>query len=256
MSNPGSSIHAPAANISIDELDLALADLNLDDDDGSIVEAALEEIEEEPVSIEMNAMTERALEALNVKDEIYEDTATSSTMDDEAVVKTAKPAKAPKAPKEPKAASAKSTKPKIERDLSALPVDLFQFDCDNAATEQMKIDLLSQRPTQKKIGEKFDNVLQALNAGRAPSVYVMDCFKALDGAPGKTLASKDMIAILTTTDKRTDTKLGGATYAQGTASSQAGQMMVLFPALGIANRTGSSLTIRDSSKFAERLRAL
>lgn len=241
MSNPGVN-HEINAPLSLDELDLALADLDLGEDSGETV--VIEEIEE---TQEITADDERAIEALNVKSEVYE--AVEPTEITENPGKKPRKArageKAAKAPKEPKAASEK--KPKIERDLNALPADLFQL---STALENDAATVIALRPPQKKIAEKFDNVFQALAAGRAPSVYVMDCFNALDAAPGKSLTSKELIGILTST--RTSKR----TYSQGTASSQVGQIMVLFPVLGVAGRTGNALSLNEFSKIAERLRAL
>lgn len=245
------TVSTESAIASIEELDLALADLELDDLE--VTEPAEEIIEAgEPAITELDADGERALEMLSVKDEVYGDQEEGATMEASPAPKPRKAREAgAKAPKEPKV-----SKPKIERDLSALPDDLFQLSTD-PDVDSLKDDVIALRPTQKKIAEKFDNLFQALNAGRAPSVYLMNCFKALDAAPGKSLSSKDMIALLTSTDKRTTSKVGsGTTYSQGTASSQVGQIMALFPVLGIATRAGSVLTLSDDSKIAERMRAL
>lgn len=267
MSNPHTAGHELASSISIEELDLALADLNLDDDlEMTAITETVEEVEEPAEVIEelegLDEEDERAIAAMTVKEEVYGEQETTATMEDapEPVEEPAKAVKAPKAPKAAKAASAaKTAKPKIERDLTALPAELFKLlETASPSDEAHKLTVISYRPTQKKIGEKFDNVFQALNAGRAPSVYIMDCFAALDAAPGKSLSSKDMIAVLCGTDKRTTSAKPGSstTYVQGTASSQVGQIMALFPVLGVANRSGMILTLRGDSTIATHLRAL
>src|SRR5262249_20806810 len=107
----------------------------------------------------------------------------------------------------------------------------------------------------KKIADKFDNVLTELAAGKAPSVYTMACFRHLH-AHG-TATQTDLVAALKATKVKNDKiAKGSGTYSDGTARSQAGQIMELFRVLGVANRERQTLTLRSDSLIAEKLAEL
>lgn len=218
-----------------------LADLDLEE----IVQesAPVEEtVEEETVSEEEAA----ALDTQIAKSEAYEGQAgDGGTIELGEPAKTGKKAKAAKAPKEPKAPKA----PAAPRDLSSLPDSAFVLTVTPPADlVANRADVMAKRPTQKKIADKFDNLLLSVAAGKAPSEYTMHCFKALL-AKG-TVTQGDLVSMLTSTNSNK-----GSGYTIGTARSQAGQFMVLANALGIATRTGNTLVMNQDSSLAQALAA-
>ncbi|CAO3459608.1 hypothetical protein [Azospirillum argentinense] len=115
------------------------------------------------------------------------------------------------------------------------------MDDDLSDTARLKEIVLAQRPAQKKIAEKFDNILCNIASGRLPSVYTMVAYNVVK-AKG-TATSADIVAAMT----------GGAgpkAYSIGTARSQTGQLMALFDTLKIAKRSGNTLTLNPNSTLA------
>lgn len=199
---------------------------------------------------ELDETDEAALEMVIAKDEVYAEQESSEVLDEPVAVIKEKKAKAAKAPKAPRAAAAPKA-PAPTRDPAMLPESAFILTPAHSAIdpEVNKADVLASRPLQKKIAEKFDNLLVSLAAGRAPSVYTMDCFRVLDLK--KSCTSGDLVAALCATTKRG----GSDTYSIGTARSQVGQCMELFKVLGIADRAKSALTLNEDSLLAVQLRA-
>jgi hypothetical protein len=117
--------------------------------------------------------------------------------------------------------------------------------------EANKAEVLRKRPAQVKVAEKFDNLLLAVAAGKAPSKFTMDCFRALKASGS--ITSKELVAALEATPMKTN---GSKGYNGGTARSQAGQMMSLFPALKIATREGQKITLNPDSTLADALSAM
>jgi len=243
MSNIGTSMNAPINVAELESIESILGDMELDP---TIVEAsAVEEIETPVEEItELDPEQERQLEAAIARSEVYEEQPAGEPIvaADEAPAPT-KAAKTPRTPKVPGT-------PRAARDINALPNEAFILtDEAPADLDANKAAVLTLRPTQVKIAEKFDNILMALAAGKRPSVYVMDCFKTLKAAG--TVKSTDLMAAITAS-----TTKGGSGKALGTARSQAGQIMHLFDVLGIADRSGNTLTIRPNSVLADKLAAL
>lgn len=231
MTNPNT-----ATAMTTDNMDELLGDLELELTGEDTAEEIVEEISAESVSEDDLA----AVEVLTEKEEAIASMTSTIEGDATAVTEpTEKKVSKAKTPKTPK-------QPKIERDLSAIADEFFQLDVNGTAD---KAAVIALRPTQKKIAEKFDNLFAALAAGRAPSVYTMACFKVLHEKGEAT--SSDLVATL----KATASRAGGA-YSDGTARSQAGQLMNLFGAVGVAVRNNNKLTFNKDSKIAERLLAL
>lgn len=120
--------------------------------------------------------------------------------------------------------------------LHRLPNEIFQL-----ATEMpSRSRVLKRRPKQKKVAAKFDNVFEALALGEAPSTFTLQAFQQLDSK--KRVTQADLVRAF---------RMEG--YSDGTARSQANQMMTLFPSLGIATRVKQTLFL-NKSKIADRLR--
>lgn len=232
MSNPdthaGSSAAAQLETVEQALGELEMADLGTDE----VIEAL------EPIA-EMDAEQERTVEAAIARSEVYEESEAPALLTES--TETIAPAKKAKT-----IGGAKRT----PRDVNTLDASAFVLSTTAPADlEANKVAVLSKRPKQVKIAEKFDNVLSALAVGKAPSIYVTTCFQTLLAAG--TVKSADLVAAI----QASTTKIGGAKKI-GTARSQAGQIMFLFDLLGIAIRTGNTLTLNGDSALAVKLAAL
>ena len=213
--------------------------------DGSqvVLAASDETILDEETASEIEA----EMQLQEAREEVYASHEGGEVIDLEATDIT--PAAAPAAKPKKAAGVPKTRTPRIS--IDSLPADAFVL------TTHIPDDLVANKaaviracPAQKKVQEKFENLLVSIHQGKAPSTYVMDCFRALDTA-GE-ITSSDMVEAL----KATSTKNGSKTYAEGTARSQVGQIMALFPALKIAVRAGNKLTVNPDSILVLALRTL
>lgn len=224
-------------------IDNMLEDLDLDD----VGVEASDEMDDPDVIEDISEDEERALQAEAVRNAAYrmqDEEADEAAVDMEAPEKVAEPPKV-RAVKRTTTASAAP----IVRDLSALPAELFVlFKTQNLESfddlENNKRDVMTLRPTAKKVGEKFDNLFISLGRNVLPSTTVVQCFQKL--LLTGVASSADLITHLRTTSG----------YTPGTASAQAQQVMALFPAVGLAHRKGSTLELNADSCIAERLKAL
>lgn len=217
-----------AATVSSEDMDQLLGELVVTEgpeNDAEIIEA-LDSADEAVIEAEVER-----IEAVESQTVTTADTAPSA----ETVAAAA--AAAPKKAKTP-------SEPRVSRDVGALKADFFVLTTDVPADlEANKVAVMGTRPEQKKIAEKFDNVLTSIAAGKLPSVYVVECFKVLQAKGSAT--STELV-----------TALKAAKYTDGTARSQAGQIMALFATLKIADRAGSTLTLRADSTLATALAGL
>ena len=96
---------------------------------------------------------------------------------------------------------------------------------------------------QKKVGEKFVNLISHFANGAPLSVYTVIALREL--------LTKGEI----TSQHLHGTYLDNTTrsYGTGTASAQSGQMMQLFPLLEIADRNGQTLTLKPEAPMAIKL---
>lgn len=203
------------------EIDTSLDDLTLDESDLRKVEATIERQE-------AYAEQESAIAAAP---------ATTQT-----VVKASKTPRAPAAPR-------------VARDLNSVASEYFLLEVssvplDDAALDQVKADTLKLIPTQKKVAEKFENLFTSLASGRAPSTFVVMAFNLLEKTG--TMSSTELVAAYKMAGAKSDTE----GYNEGTARSQAGQIMNLFDTVKIATRTKQSLELNANSAVAVKLRAI
>jgi hypothetical protein len=242
---------ADNASTDLELVENILDDLEIGGDENAEMQAIEEIIEDEPLG-ELDLGEDvgddelRSLEISMERDEAYQE----QTSELEANAEAAKTAQAERK-KNPVKVSRKSAGAKTagtsrtSRDLNAVPAEMFVLEGDVAAMsdedkDAAKVATLALMPTQKKIAEKFDNLFCALAAGKQPSVYVVQAFKLLDEK--KAISSKDVVASFK------------GRYSQGTAMSQAGQIMNLFATVKIATRAKSDLTLNENSVMAQRLR--
>lgn len=130
-------------------------------------------------------------------------------------------------------------KPRIQRDLAALPAETFVL-LTGDDPDRAKAEVLAHRPTQTKVVEKWENLFIALAAGAKPSKFVVTGFTLLK-AKG-TMTSSELVAAMKAEGLR-----------DGTARAQTGQIMALFPLVAIGTRTGQTVTLRQDSVIAEKL---
>ena len=218
----------------LDDLDLG--------DAGPTYEAAAEEVIEELDFADLEAVgtaiEREAAYAEQVSDATVDTAAAATAM----INKPARKAAGTRTPKTPKTPGA----PRAPRDMASIPAEYFVTDVNNtdASTfEAAKTAMIAKTPTQKKVAEKFEQLFACLSIGKKPSDYVCDIFPVLDAKGSMT--SSDIVATF---------KARG--LGQGTAQSQCGQILVLFGALGIATRSGNTLTMNGDSKIAARLRGV
>jgi hypothetical protein len=212
----------PLTDQDIAAVEAALADFDLPEDDVvEEVEAHLERIE---TYESMPASGADILDAPEVVEREVEAPAPAKE-------KKARKAKEPKAPKAPS----------VERDLSKIDATFFQL---REGKPSERDEVIALRPVQKKIAEKFDNLFQSFAAGKKPSVFTLEAFRVLNDK-----------GIVTQADLVTAFKAGEDGYNDGTARSQAGQMMVLFSVLDVATRVGQTLSLIPDSSIAARLRS-
>lgn len=175
------------------------------------------------------------------KAEAYADQDVSASPSDEAMTNPV--AAATPVPKAARKARAASAAPVKSRDLATIADAVFQLRSGDTDMAARKAEMISKRPAQVKIAEKFDQLWACLEANKAPSRYVVDAYKALK--------AKGSI---------TNTEVVGAFKAaglgDGTARSQAGQIMVLFDTVQIAGRSGQTLTLNADSTVAAKLDAI
>ncbi|WP_141690327.1 MULTISPECIES: hypothetical protein [unclassified Ensifer] len=240
------------AGATANQLDDLLDDLELDGLDNEEISDEVEEtvVLEADAVVEEPVVTDEDLENVDIDAlEINLDREEGYASQESELDVAEKPADAVAAakgtstPKTPRAASA----PRAPRDMASLDAKVFVLEGDastmeDGALEANKTDVMAAIPSQKKIAEKFENLFAALNAGKQPSVYVTQAFKLLDEK--KTITGTDI------------TTMFKASYKQGTAQSQSGQIMTLFEAVKIATRQKNTLVLNDSSVVAERLRAI
>lgn len=215
-----------------DNLDELLTDLDLnpegDGSDDAIIEA-------------LDDSAEAAIDMVIERDEAYQAQESSTDIVEAPAESAATPAEAPKGKK-----AKAPPKPKIERDLSALPDEFFALEI-GVPTDKSAV--MALRPAQKKVAEKFDNLFVSLAAGNKPSGYTMQVFNVLVEKGEAT--SGELVGALKAAASRK-----GTVYSDGTARSQVGQMMNLFAVLKIATRVGNKLTINPDSVLVEKLKAL
>jgi hypothetical protein len=247
------TVSAKRGSVTIDEM---LADVTAyaaelgDDEEGETV--APKKTDDEHAEVDA-ILDELDLDEVELGESPPEDITELDESDEAAIeAAAAKTSKKKGTPK--KAAAAKE--PRV-RDLASLAAEHFVLYTDWAGLdlEANKSVVIANRPDQKKIAEKFDNIFLALAAGKEPSVYTMACFRYLF-AHG-TATQTDLVAALKASKvKNEKIAKGGNTYNDGTARSQVGQMMVLFNTLGIATRERQTLTLRSDSLLAEKLAKL
>jgi hypothetical protein len=210
---------AAAALSALDGLEIDALDVGFD----------AEDVSEDDVTA---AVTTVAIE--EAKASAYEETSTYEVTE---------PAAAKVAPTKPKRSSAPK-EPRAPRSAESLPDAMFVLteDDDAANAAALKTAVLAARPTQKKVEEKFHNLLTSIAAGKKPSVYTWEAYQLLRDK-GE-MRTAELVAAF---NKR---------YSLGTSRSQAGQIMNLFANLKIGVRSGNVLAFNAKSTLAAKLDAL
>jgi hypothetical protein len=237
------SLHEQTA-INPNDLDALLASLSAAEDADASHEGQVEvtapaqpaEVDELALLAELEGLTGEVddeiladLEATTARAEAYEAQVSSAAI--------ATPAEVAK--KDKKSSAARVSKgaraPKVA--LENLPEEVFARFVSEKAD---KTATLALRPTQIKVAEKFDNLFCSLHAKKVPSRYVVTAFNLLKKMG--TMTSADLM-----------NAYRAENLNDGTASSQAGQIMVLFNAVGVADRQRQTLKLREDSVIGARL---
>ncbi|TXN08949.1 hypothetical protein FV222_00320 [Methylobacterium sp. WL103] len=159
--------------------------------------------------------------------------------DDTSLDASAPPAAAPK-----KARAVSTGVPRARTAVADLHEDNFVLTTDIPADlAANKAAVLTACPAQKKVREKFENLLVSVAGNRAPSTYTVICFKAL-------MASGEV------TGAELTGALKSSGLGEGTARSQSGQLMALFPAVKIATPAGNKLTVNPDSLLVAALKGI
>lgn len=213
----------------------AVEDL-LDELEDVVIEDEVVEVEEEILEADaLDAEDVAVLEADIARTELYAEAETGAAVEPVVITEsTPKKARATKAPKAPKG-------PAIVRDLAALPADVFAFSEEPGLDPEVhKAAVISAKPAQIKIAEKFENLFVSIANKRTPNVYTARAFEFL--VTKETITTGDLVG-----------HFKGLGYTEGTARSQAGQIMSLFSTVGIAKRAGSTLVLDQNSVIAAKL---
>lgn len=189
---------------------------------------------------ELSADDLSAIQLAEVKAEVYS-AAPAEEPAPVAVVQT-KPARKPRAAAAAGTTPAAPKQPRTERSLAALPDHVFQR-FTNEPNADAKADVLANPPKQTKVVEKWENLFVTLNSGAKPSKFTVTGFTLLV-QKGGTMTTADLVAAM---------RLEG--LSDGTARAQTGQIMALFPLVGIAHRSGQTVTLRADSVIAQKLKA-
>lgn len=212
----------------VDSVEDILADLDMSGVGSDSADEVIETLDSSDIE---------AVATVEAIEEAYEEQETS-TADVADVASEAEPTAKPKRAK--KAAGEK--KERAPRDLASLPEDVFVLSDGITDLAANKATVIGSIPKQKKIAEKFENVFRSVAAGKAPSEFVKIAFNVVKAGSAK---STDIVSAMKAAD-----------YSEGTARSQAGQMMALFPVLGVASRVGQELTFNADAPMSKRLAAL
>lgn len=238
---PQNRVASSGANpVNMAALDDLLDDLDLEMSSEDEVFSTGETVVEEP-EVELDHAD---LESLEIKLELSDNYAEqqSDTADPETEAAEI-PGKRQKTRKASSPATPRVAKPRIDRDLTKLSPEFFCLEGDPnsvMADASMRDAVISTRPTQVKIADKFDNLFVSLAAGRKPSTYVVDALAFLEKS-----TSMSTSALVSHFAVNLDI---------GTARSQAGQIMKLFEVLKIGLPDGkNSIKINPKSTLVERL---
>lgn len=245
----------------IAELDSLLEDLDVSSSDTSLdelIEAVEEVIDTDTVmdndlgdldlgGAALDDEDLRKMEATIERQEAYEEQESEIVAAPVAPATTqtvVKPAKTPRAP----------SAPRVARDLNSVEGKFFLLEgdtlpTDQAGLDQLRADTLKLMPLQKKVAEKFENLFTSIAANRAPSTFVTIAFSLLQKTGS--MSSADLVAAYKTVGAKSDTE----GYNDGTARSQAGQIMNLFDTVKIATRSKQLLNVNPNSNVARHLSA-
>jgi len=134
------------------------------------------------------------------------------------------------------------------RSLESVPAEYFVLtgnpaDLSETELQDNKKAVMTLKPLQVKIAEKFENLFTAISSGSMPSRYTQMAYAYL--YDHKQATTTDLVAMFMKAGLR-----------EGTARSQTGQMMTLLSVVKVADRAGQTLTLRTDSTIAERLNSL
>jgi len=211
--------------------------------DGILAEALLDELALEDAEIVESHEVEDAIEAVAAKADVADADAEVT-----AAPKKEKKAKAPKEPKEPKAPRITSITHKPGDRLVALLGDkshLHFFMSDSAEANEVRVNsFVDAMNTRDAIADKVKD----------KAIMLFTWLKSEKGADSLNEVMKRAFEVLKKDGELTSGKNGNLQsnllakpYSPGTAASQANQMFMLFPLLGITQREKGKMVANPDS---------
>nr|WP_181374709.1 hypothetical protein [Pectobacterium carotovorum]AKG47554.1 hypothetical protein pA_00114 [Pectobacterium carotovorum] len=117
---------------------------------------------------------------------------------------------------------------------------LTNDDCEKLGVSKAKL-LESYESCPKKAKEKVINLIQWALRGNELSIYTQICFESL--IANNTVTSEVLRISMMSNPTRP--------YPSATAGTQAGQIMAVFPAMGVTDRVGKNMTVITSSPLVQ-----
>ncbi|QSV17153.1 hypothetical protein [Photobacterium ganghwense] len=232
----------------IDDLDMLLGELDMpeveeqkieepvaaadnEDDSLSYLDKMLDELNESSKDIGKLSDGELAAQLAKEAQHQQDVEAVASKQDDEFVEGEAKPKPKPK-PKRKRVATGGKTAEEYVADKSDAA-----FEAVGIAKEEFAL-MLNALP--KKVKDKAKNILAWANDEAELSIYTRLCLEYL--VKNGSATSGDLRTYLMSNPEKP--------YTVGTAGSQAGQMMALLPAIGMATKDGKSITLNRENPLS------
>lgn len=233
-----------------DEIDDLLADLNdetivpvpavaetvMEAKDGGDLTGVFEELENEYESLKVVDVEIPQVESISTLPEI-DSTQGDKPQTDEKKEKHAKESSVAAQPKESKAAKKERAAPKPRFNLNDKGDDFYAA---AGLKREVFIEALNSAPVKAK--DKISNLLNWFNGGPDISIYTVIALRHLIDT--KEASSNSIkLALMSYPEKP---------YPLSTASTQAGQMMAVFPVTGIATRDGGRLLLNEESPIVRK----
>lgn len=246
-------------SITQDELEAILsADPIVDIPDVELEASTDASVAPEPTEIETETradntdaldMTERDPEAiLRELEEVRHEAYSGQESTEKEIVTTAKSEKKERTPRPVFLKRSDAIRHRSGGDASLFALEIEDADLDADKLNEKMEEILSKIDAMpKKVGEKAANMFSFLKTGERLSEYTKIGLKRL--IEKGSVSSKELVETMRWWPD------GSMHYEEGTARSQSQQLMTLFPAMKIATKSGSVLTLNPESTIVEAFKA-